>query len=186
MPYTLDHDAIANLDGCLPLLSNVLGPAVSTCVWFREVQSGDATSINCNDVTFRQMTQNVVILPGCPKAEKRIPPFPSSSRATLRQRPPGNRRRHKTLARTMGRAILGDRNSRENLVNFFVVKVTISLSHRGGVRVVFFRTFLVHVWRKCRGADCFCRQIIYSTPRADLFCAICTSWSVAKYCRLCW
>jgi len=27
---------------CLPLLSNVLGPTVSTCVWFREVQSGDA------------------------------------------------------------------------------------------------------------------------------------------------
>ena len=41
--FGLDHDAIAILDGCLPLLSNVLGPAVSTCVWFREVQSGDAT-----------------------------------------------------------------------------------------------------------------------------------------------
>jgi len=38
----LDHNVIATLDGCLPLLSNVLGPAVSTCVWFREVQSGDA------------------------------------------------------------------------------------------------------------------------------------------------
>jgi len=67
----LDHDVIATLDGCLPLLSNVLGPAVSTCVWFREIQSGDATSIYCNDVTFRQMTQNLVMLPGCPKAEKR-------------------------------------------------------------------------------------------------------------------
>ena len=54
------------------------------------------------------------------------------------------------------------------------------------VRVVFSRTFLVHVWRKCRGADCFCRQMIYSTPRVDLFCALCTSWSVAKYRRLCW
>ena len=49
-----------------------------------------------NDVTFRQMTQNLVIVPGCPKAEKRAPPFPSSSRATFRQRPPGNRRRHKS------------------------------------------------------------------------------------------
>ena len=26
----------------------------------------------------------------------------------------------------------------------------------------------------------------YSTPRVDLFCALCTSWSVAKYCCLCW
>jgi len=40
-----------------------------------------------------------------------------------------------------------------------MAKVTISLPHRGGVRVVFSRTFLVHVWRKCRGGDCFCRQI---------------------------
>ena len=31
-----------------------------------------------------------------------------------------------------------------------------------------------------------CRQIIYSRPRVDFFCAPCTSWSVAKYCRLCW
>jgi len=60
------------------------------------------------------------------------------------------------------------------------------LPHRGGVRNVFARTFLVHVWHKCRGADCFCQQMIYSTPRVDLFCALCTSWSVAKYCRLCW
>ena len=63
------------------------------------------------------VTQNLVILPGCPK-EKRTPPFPSSSRATLRQRPPGNRRRHKTLARNMDRAILGNRNGRENLKLF--------------------------------------------------------------------
>ena len=26
----------------------------------------------------------------------------------------------------------------------------------------------------------------YYTPRVDLFCALCTYWSVAKYCRLCW
>jgi len=39
----LDQDVIATPDGCLPSLSNDLGPAVSTCVWFREVQSGDAT-----------------------------------------------------------------------------------------------------------------------------------------------
>ena len=51
---------------------------------------------------------------------------------------------------------------------------------------MFSRTFLVHVWRKCRSAECFCRQMIYSMPRVDLFCALCTSWSVAKYCRLCW
>jgi len=131
MLYTLDHDAIVILDGCLPLLSNVSGAAVSTCVWFREVLSGDATWINCNDVTFRQMTQNLVILPGCPKAEKRTTPFQSSSRATLRQRPPGNRRRHKTLARTMDRAILGDQNGRENLVNFFVVNLTIFFTSQG-------------------------------------------------------
>ena len=68
------------------------------------------------------MTQNLVILPGCPKAKKRTPPFPNSSRATLRQQPPGNRRRHKTLARTMDQAILSDRNGWEKLVNFFVVK----------------------------------------------------------------
>ena len=37
---------------------------------------------------FRQMTQNLVILPGCPKVEKRNLPFQSSSRATLRQQPP--------------------------------------------------------------------------------------------------
>ena len=92
----------------------------------------------------------------------------------------------KTLARNMDRAFVGDRNGRENLVNIFVVKVTISLPHRGGVRVVFSRTFLVHVWRKCRGADCFCRKMIYSTPRVDLFCALCTSWTVAEYRRLCW
>ena len=42
----------------------------------------------------------------------------------------------------------------------FFVRVTISLPHRVGVRVVFSRTFLAHVWRKCRGADCFCRQMI--------------------------
>jgi len=54
------------------------------------------------------------------------------------------------------------------------------------VRDVFSRTFLVHVWRKCRSADCFCRKMIYSTSRVDLFCALCTSWSVAKYCRFCW
>jgi len=83
------------------------------------------------------MTQNLVILPGCPKAEKRTPPFPSSSRATLCQRPPGNRRRNKTLARTMDRVILGDRNGRENLVNFFVVKVTISLPHREVLELCF-------------------------------------------------
>jgi len=130
------------------------------------------------------MTQNLVMLPGCPKAEKRTPPFQSSSRATLRQRPPGNRRRHKTLARNMDRAILGDWNGRENLVNFFVVKVTISLPHRGGVRVVFSRTFLVHICRKCCGADCFCREMIYSMPRVDLFGTLCILWSVAKYCRL--
>jgi len=35
------------------------------------------------------------------------------------------------------------------------------------------------------GAD-FCRKMIYSTPGVDLLCALCTSWSVAKYCRLCW
>jgi len=134
MPFILDQDVIAILDGCLPLLLNVLGPAVSKCMRFQEVQSGDATQINCNDVTFRQMTQNLVILPGCPKA-KRTPLFQSSSRVTLRQRPLGNRRRHKTLARNMDRAILGHKNGRENLVNFFVVKVTISLPHRGGVRV---------------------------------------------------
>jgi len=115
------------------------------------------------------MTQNLVILPGCPKADKRTPPFQSSSRASFRQRPPGNRRRYKTLARNMDRAILSDQNGRENLVNFFVVKVTISLPHRGGVRVVFSRTFLVHVWRKCRGADCFCRKVIF-IPRRALIC----------------
>jgi len=153
MLYTLDHDAIMILDGCLPFLSDGLGPAVLTCGWFREVQYGDATSINYNDVTFRHMTPNLVIFPGCPKAEKRIPPFPSSSRATLRQRPPGNRRLHKTLAWNMDRTILGDRSGRENLVNFFVVKVTISLPHRGGVGVLCSRTFLVHVWLRCRGAD---------------------------------
>jgi len=91
-----------------------------------------------------------------------------------------------TLARNMDRTILGDKNGRENLVNIFVVKFKISLPHREGVRVVFSRTFLVHVWHKCRGADCFCRQMIYSTPRVDLFCALCTSWSVAKYRRFCW
>ena len=37
---------------------------------------------------FRQMTQNLVILPCCPKVEKRNLPFQSSSRATLRQQPP--------------------------------------------------------------------------------------------------
>jgi len=52
---------------------------VSTYVWFREAQSGDATQINCNDVTFGQVIQNLVILPGCPKAEKRTRRF----RATL-------------------------------------------------------------------------------------------------------
>ena len=33
--HTLDHDTIVILDGCPPLLSNVLEPTVSTCVWFR-------------------------------------------------------------------------------------------------------------------------------------------------------
>jgi len=66
----------------------------------------------------------------------------------------------------MGRAILGDQNGRENLVNFLVVKVTISLPHRGGIRVVFSRNFLVHVWRKRRGAECFCRQMIFIPHRA--------------------
>jgi len=69
--------------------------------------------------------QNLVILPSCLKAEKRTPPFPTSSRATLQQRPPGTHWRHKTLAQNMVRAILRDRNSQENLVNFFVVKVRI-------------------------------------------------------------
>jgi len=112
MLYTLDHDTIVILDGCLPLLSDVLGLAVLTCGGFREAQYGDATSIKYNDITCRQMTPNLVIFPGCPKAEKRTPSFPSSSRATLPQRPPDNRRRHKTLARNMDRAILGDRNGR--------------------------------------------------------------------------
>ena len=115
------------------------------------------------------MIQNLVIVPGCPKAKKRTRPFPSSSRATLRQRPPGNRRRHKKIARNMGRAILGEYNGRENLVNFLVVKVTISLPHRGGIRVVFSWTFLVHAWQKCRGADCFFRQTIF-IPRRALNC----------------
>jgi len=115
------------------------------------------------------MTPNLVIFPGCPKAEKRTPSFQSSSRATLQQRPPGNRRRHKTLARNMDRAILGDQNGRQNLVNVFVVKVTLSLPHTGGVRVMFARTFFVHVWRKCRGADCFCRQMIF-IPCHALIC----------------
>jgi len=59
------------------------------------------------------------------------------------------------------------------------------LQEAHAVRVVFSRTLLVHFWHKCRGADCFFRQIIYPTPRVDLFCALCTSWSVAEYCRLC-
>ena len=63
---------------------------------------------------------------------------PLRFRATLRQRPPGNRRRHKTLARNMARAILGDRNCRENLK---LLKVTISLPHREVFRVVFPRNF---------------------------------------------
>ena len=33
----------------------------------------------------------------------------------------------------MDRAILGDQHGQENLVNFFVLKVNISLPHRGGV-----------------------------------------------------
>ena len=71
------------------------------------------------------------------KAEKRTPPFQSSSRVTLRQRPPGNRRRHKTLARIMDRDILGDQNGRENLINFFVVKVTIFFLAGEMFRLVF-------------------------------------------------
>ena len=144
--------------------------------WMLPDKYGDATSINYNDVTFHQMTPNLVILPGCPKAEKRTPPFPSSSRPTLRQRPPGPRRRHKTLARNMDRAILGDRNGRENLVNFFAVKVTNSLPHRGGVRVLCSRTFLVHVWLRCRGADCFCGHVIIMLRRA----LICFTHSVPR------
>ena len=34
---------------------------------------------------------------------------------------------------------------------------------------MFSRTFLVHVWRKCRGADCFCPQMII-IPRRALIC----------------
>jgi len=143
-PFILDHD-----DRDPRWVPAIVAKRFVTCcptsVWFREAQTGDATYINCNDVTFRQMTQNLVILPGCPKAEKRTPPFQSSYRTTLRQRPQGNRRRHKTLARNMDRAIHGDQNGRENLVNFFVVKVTISLPHRGGNIVVFSQTFYVHV-----------------------------------------
>jgi len=101
------------------------------------------------------MTQNLVILPGCPKAEKRTPPFQSSSRATLRQRPPGNRRRHKTLARNMDGAILGDQNGRENLVNFFVVKLTIFYLTGEVLRVVFSRTFLGASLPHLHGADCY-------------------------------
>jgi len=107
--------------------------------------------------------------PRLSESREENPPFQSSSRATLRQRPPDNRRRHQTLARNMDRAILGDQNSRENLVNCFVVRITIFLPHRGGVRVVFSRTFLVHVWRKCRGDDCFFRKMIF-IPRRTLIC----------------
>ena len=53
-------------------------------------------------------------------------------------------------------------------------------------RVVFSRTFVVHVWRKRLGADCFCRQMIFIPCRALICLALCTSWSVAKYRRLCW
>jgi len=76
----------------------IISAAVSTCGWFREVQSGDSKLINCNDVAFRQMMQNLVIHLGCPKAEKRIPPFRSHPRTSLRQRQPGNLRRHKPIA----------------------------------------------------------------------------------------
>ena len=135
------------------------------------------------------MTQNLVILPGCPKAEKRTPPFQSSSRATLRPRPPGNRRRHKTLARNIDRAILGDQNGQENLVNFLLLNLQFFYLTGEVLRVVFSRTFLgASLPRSPRRwlLHCFCWQMIYSTPRVDLFCALCTSWSVAKYCHLCW
>jgi len=42
----------------------------------------------------------------------------------------------------MDRAILSDRNGLENLVNVFVVKVMISLPHRGGVGLCFLKLSL--------------------------------------------
>jgi len=54
----------------------------------------------------------------------------------------------KTLARNMDRAILGDQNGRENLVNFFVVKLTNFLPHRGGVISVKSGIFSKFPWRK--------------------------------------
>ena len=57
------------------------------------------------------------------------------------------------------------------------------------LRVVFSRIFLGAnlPWSPRRWLlHCFFRQMIYSTQRVDLFCALCTSWSVAKYCHLCW
>jgi len=100
------------------------------------------------------MTQNLVILPGCPKAEERTPPFQSSSQTTLRQRPPGNRRRRKTLARNMDRAILGDQNGRENLVNFFVVNLRFFYLTGEVLRVVFLELSLVPVCHELSGVDC--------------------------------
>ena len=46
------------------------------------------------------------------ESREETPPFQSSSRATLRQRPPGNRWRHKPSARNVDRAILGDQNEK--------------------------------------------------------------------------
>ena len=122
--------------------------------------------------------------PRLSESREENPSFQSNPRATLRQRPPGNHRRHKPIAGNMGGAILGDHNGWENLVIFFVVKVTNFLPHREVLRDVFLEVLCAGLaqipWRWL--LHCFCRQMIYSTPRVDSFCACCTSLSIAKYC----
>ena len=86
----------------------------------------------------------------------------------------GNRRRHKTLARNMDRAILGDQNGRENLVNFFVVKLMIFLPHRGGVESGVFSNFL---WCKFATISTALIAAMF-LPANDLFHAAC--WFVLR------
>jgi len=111
-----------------------------------------------------------VILPGCPKAEKRNPPFQSSSRARLRQRPPGNRWRHNPIARNTDQAILGDQNGRET---FWLLKLRIFYLTGEVLRAVLLECFL------CEHDTNSAAPIVASfLPANDLFHAV--RWFVLR------
>ena len=110
MPYILDHDAIAILDGCLPLLSNVLGSAVS---------SPDDTEPNNTPRLSESREEN-------PFVSEQLPS--DTSTATTGQ-PPTSQNVSPEYGPSHPRRSKRPRKPRKLFVN-----LTIFLPHRGGVK----------------------------------------------------